>query len=230
MTFAYIQSCSASDLSGAHASSISCTFASNVGAGSLLPCAATADASSLGRTFAFSDSKGSSFTSLDTVRLASSVQAMGSAFCKITSGGADTVTATPGGLDLPTNFLAVEASEYTGSNSLQAHNGGTQTTAGTASSGNMTPGTQPGLIWGACFEVSGSGSAPSAGSGFASRDATWNEGYNGFLSEDKAYTSTAAAAATFTVATGEYIILGAMFDDSKALFHSGVRVASRRKR
>lgn len=69
---------------------------------------------------------------------------------------------------------------------------------------NITPGSQPGLVFGATMDVSG-GETVSAGTGFTSRGtfAQWNTQFGvGTMSEDKRVTSTSATNATFTTTPG----------------------------
>lgn len=76
------------------------------------------------------------------------------------------------------------------------------TTANAITSTNLTPPSQPGILFSYTFESSGSGSNPSAGNG-TSRGAftNWNNFISNCMTQDQRLTATSAAAATFTAST-----------------------------
>lgn len=122
--------------------------------------------------------------------------------CVSTAAGTFTVTQT---LSAAAAFRGIQGLRYTGlANSTSLHVGQLQspppTTTDATTSGNLTPGSQPGILIGWAYDFNGSGST-AAGTGFTSRATFPTEATaNGSASraEDKRLTSTAAVAATFT--------------------------------
>lgn len=89
---------------------------------------------------------------------------------------------------------------------------GTGTDALTTS--NITPSSQPGILWGCAAEVSGSASVPTAGTFFTTRGSgtNWSANIGQNLMQDRRITSTSAVASTMTLssATNQWLV-GAIF-------------------
>lgn len=93
---------------------------------------------------------------------------------------------------------------------------GNQATPGTGTdgvtTGNITPGQQPGVLVGFAFDVI-AGNTPNSGTGFTDRGGVWVfGGANNFARlEDKRVTSTSAVAATFTATNNQRHLSAAIF-------------------
>lgn len=134
---------------------------------------------------------------------------------KSAASGSFTITVT---FASSVTYRGIMYARYTGLDASQTPtlSGTVNTNVGTGTdavtSGNVTPGGQPAMIFAFGVEVSGGGSAMTAGTGFTDRGAmaNWNS-YIGFSRfEDKRVTSTSAVPGTFTVSNGthSYLVIG----------------------
>lgn len=126
--------------------------------------------------------------------------------CKDAIAGTRTVTGT---MSSAAQFKGLAINRYNGLDNSATPLGigqqnGNVTGANTVTSGNLTPGSQPGMLFAGTVEISGSGSTPSAGTSFTSQGnyPNWATNIGPCLSEDRRITALSAVAGTFTPSTG----------------------------
>lgn len=115
-----------------------------------------------------------------------------------TAGGTPTVTVhvSPSGSSLLLAILEVGSTSGYDVQASQFQSGNSSTSADAVTSGTATPSVQPGLIVAASTQTGGTANVLLAGTGFASISTLWGGGGNFW--ESLRYTSTSAAAGTFT--------------------------------
>lgn len=198
MAFSHIQG--AHNSSSAGATSITATFGISVTSGDCIV-GVVLWGSTTNNLSGVTDSKGNTYTVLDTVTNVDGQSA--SSFClgNITNGPIS-VTANFSASD---SNLVLICDEYSGglasSNPVDVHHGQSQSRPGTGtnavSSGAATTTQNGDLIYGGAFDLSGASTTYTAGTGFALRTADTGLSRHG-QSEDETQASAGSVAATFT--------------------------------
>jgi hypothetical protein len=150
--------------------------------------------------------------------------------CKDCAAGTFTPVMT---LPLASSFRDIGVSRYNGLDnsatpqaiSAVLHNIGTGTDLLT--SGNITPASQPAMLYAFIFEDSGVGASAAAGTGFTDRTGftNWNTGIGPSRVEDRRLTATTAVAGTFTAnnASNTFIIRALVILEASTIAAVGSR-------